>query len=59
MIIDLSCKKDNGDFYYTSSQVIQDQHPDWPELTVKGYILGLASIYKSEGYDVSITEAIE
>ena len=57
MIIDLACTKPNGDFYYTSSLVVQDNNPDWPELVVKGYLLGLATVYRAEGYTVEITES--
>ena len=57
MIIDLACTKPNGDFYYTSSLVVQDNNPDWPDLVVKGYMLGLAQVYRAEGYTVEITES--
>lgn len=56
MFINLRCSKPNGDFYITSSQVIEEQHPDWSPLTVTLHLWELATEHYTQGWDVEVTQ---
>ena len=56
MFINLTCRKANGDFYVTSSEVEQEKHPQLNDFNMRLYMLGLASEYFAKGFDVTLTQ---
>lgn len=57
MFINLTARKDNGDFYVTSSEVEQEKHPQLNEFNMRLYMLGLASEYFARGFNVTLTQS--
>lgn len=58
MFINLTCRKSNGDFYVTSSEVEQDKHAELDESNIRLYMVGLAQEYFAKGWNVSLTQEV-
>lgn len=56
MFINLTCRKDNGDFYITSSDVVRDVYPSLTDAAIKRYLLARAKEYLSQGYQVELKQ---
>lgn len=56
MFINLTCRKANGDFYITSSEVEQEKHPQLNESNMRLYMMGLAHEYFARGWNVQLTQ---
>lgn len=56
MFINLTCRKDNGDFYVTSSEVQMERYPELNESNVRLYMVGLAQEYFAKGFNVELTQ---
>ena len=56
MFINLTCRKNNGDFYVTSSEVEMDKHSELNESNVRLYMVGLAQEYFAKGFNVHLTQ---
>lgn len=59
MFINLIARKDNGDFYITSSEVVGELYPELPEIAVKRYLVARAQEYFNDGWDVELTQREE
>ena len=56
MFINLTARKDNGDFYITSSEVVQDRHPEATYDEVLAYLVGQAHSMLERGYNVELKQ---
>lgn len=56
MFINLACRKENGDFYVTSSELEMEKHPQLTETDIRLYMMGLANEYFAKGFDVTLTQ---
>jgi len=56
MFINLTARKDNGDFYVTSSEVQMERYPELNETNIRLYMVGLAQEYFAKGFDVNLTQ---
>ena len=57
MFINLTCRKDNGDFYITSSEVEQEKYnPALNSAQMRIHMFGIAETYFANGYDVTLTQ---
>ena len=59
MFINLTARKDNGDFYITSSEVVQEAYPDLNDAAVKRYLAERAREYFINGWNVELTQREE
>jgi hypothetical protein len=55
MFINLKANKPNGDFYYTSTAVVEDMYPKFDEKTRVEFILDIARVQLSQGFSVVLT----
>jgi len=56
MFVNLTCRKANGDFYITSSEVEMEKHPQLNDTNIRLYMTGLAHEYFAKGWDVELTQ---
>lgn len=56
MFINLTCRKANGDFYVTSSEVEMEKYPQLDDAGVRLYMIGLAHEYFAKGFNVELTQ---
>lgn len=56
MFINLTCRKANGDFYVTSSEVEKEKYPQLNEDGLRLYMMGLAQEFFAKGFDVELTQ---
>jgi len=56
VFINLTARKANGDFYITSSEVVQEAYPELGDAAVKRYLVERAREYFINGYDVTLTQ---
>ena len=59
MFINLTCRKDNGDFYITSSDVVQEKHPTATYDELLAYLVGQAHSMLERGWNVELTQRSE
>lgn len=59
MFINLTARKDNGDFYITSSDVVQEAYPDLNDAAVERYLIARAREYFMNGWNVELTQREE
>jgi hypothetical protein len=55
MFINLKANKPNGDFYYTSTDVVADMYPKFDDKTRIEFILDIARVQLSQGFEVLLT----
>ena len=55
MFLNLKANKSNGDFYYTSTAVVEDMYPNFDEKAKVEFILDTAHVYLSKGFSVFLT----
>jgi hypothetical protein len=55
MFINLKANKPNGDFYYTSTSVVEDMYPKFDEKARVEFLLDTAHVYLSQGFEVLLT----
>lgn len=55
MFINLTCRKPNGDFYITSSEVEMEKYPVLTDFDISLHMVGLAQQYFAEGWNVELT----
>lgn len=56
MFINLICRKANGDFYITSSDVEREKYPELNDTTIRLYMVGKAQEYFAKGWNVELTQ---
>lgn len=56
MFINLTCRKPNGDFYITSSEVEMERAPQLKEEDIRLYMMGVAFEYFANGYNIEMTQ---
>ena len=57
MFINLTCRKANGDFYITSSEVEMEKYPGAVnEFNMRMWMMSLASEYFAKGWNVELTQ---
>lgn len=56
MFINLTCRKANGDFYVTSSEVEMERCPQLKDNDMRLYMMGLAHEYFANGYNIELTQ---
>lgn len=52
----LTCRKPNGDFYITSSDVVKDSRPNLSHAGVIAALMQIAAIKVAEGFNVELTQ---
>lgn len=57
MFMNLTARKDNGDFYITSSEVEQDKHPELNDYQLALHMQMLAGMMLTQGWTVELTES--
>lgn len=57
MFINLTCRKPNGDFYITSSEVESEKYPELKPEGIRLYMMGLAHEYFTNGWNVELTQS--
>lgn len=56
MFMNLTARKDNGDFYITSSEVEQDKHPELTEAELALHMQMTAGMMLTQGWTVDLTK---
>jgi endonuclease YncB( thermonuclease family) len=56
MFMNLTARKDNGDFYITSSEVERDKHPELNDYQLALHMQMLAGMMLTQGWNVELTQ---
>mgnify|MGYP006282295545 CR=1 FL=1 len=56
MFINFTARKDNGDFFVTSSEAEMEKYPELTEFDLRLYMLGMANDYFAKGWNIELTQ---